>query len=76
MINYKKPRESGRVAFLQGVKINENPVDRRFNANAHYEWIEGWRSGEGQVCIGVNCKAKNGDNHSIECINEHEKHYT
>jgi hypothetical protein len=74
-MNYNNPMQSGRDAFLTGKDISENPCDRRTHANHSNLWDKGWIEQSKRTCRGRNCKAINGNGHSLECLEDHEKCY-
>jgi len=41
-MNYNNPNNSGFIAFKQGRSRDENPCSYRTEANARYEWFQGW----------------------------------
>lgn len=52
-MDYNKPRESGRRAFIKGAKREDNPVNCRTHANARLEWYRGWSEQSRVTCKGI-----------------------
>ena len=52
-MDYNNPTESGQVAFLRGIKRNENPVSTRTDANAALLWDRGWVRQSKITCKGI-----------------------
>lgn len=52
-MDYSNPKKSGQIAFLKGLGIDENPIDRRTNANARLMWTNGWLKQSNITCDGV-----------------------
>ena len=46
-MNYSNPMQSGKVAFLEGLELNDNPVDGRTGANNKFLWEEGYKKAWG-----------------------------
>lgn len=67
--------ESGRKAFLNGVKLEDCPISRRTGANLIHWWNLGWEEARNNSCSGENCKAVKGLGHSEECEKEHDSQY-
>jgi hypothetical protein len=52
-MDYKKPMDSGRKAFLAGKKRGDNPC-YPYNANAGAAWDQGWKEmDDGKYCAGI-----------------------
>tara|TARA_R110000850_G_scaffold174754_3_gene300310 strand:+ start:286 stop:519 length:234 start_codon:yes stop_codon:yes gene_type:complete len=71
-MNYNNPAQSGRIAFLNYIGRDENPVSRRTHANAHCEWLRGWDEASKTECKYKDCNAIHGFNHSKNCKEEHD----
>jgi hypothetical protein len=52
-MDYNNPVQSGRIAFLNCVDRDENPVDGRTHANAKSEWYRGWDDANSKECKGI-----------------------
>ena len=68
-MDYNNPTQSGRIAFLNCVERDENPVSYKNNANARAEWFRGWDEASKSNCKGIDlgdgdfsgCDASGGD---------------
>ena len=52
-MDYNNPAQSGRIAFLNCVEREENPVSSRTHANARTEWFIGWDEENDKTCKGI-----------------------
>ncbi|MCK5016724.1 MAG: hypothetical protein KAS32_06570 [Candidatus Peribacteraceae bacterium] len=41
-MDYNNPVNSGQIAFLKGLSLEDNPCDSRTHANARIHWRNGW----------------------------------
>jgi len=55
--DYKNPIKSGKIAFLRGVKRNENPFICGKHANHFIWWQQGWDKQSKIKCKGIQLSA-------------------
>lgn len=52
-MDYKDPLASGQRAFLMGLSLGDNPVNRRTGANHWQLWNQGWERQSKIKCKGI-----------------------
>ena len=75
-MDYTSPstiENSGRIAYISGIKRNDCPISKRTGMNDIHHWNRGWDLEASKTCKGKGCSAKRGVGHSVQCEKEHEK---